>query len=246
MAFARRATAEVADSRYLVTSLSPRSVVGEAYRILRTNLQFLSLDKPLRHLVVTSAVPGEGKTLTAANLAVVEAQAGKKVIAVDADLRRPALHRRFELPGNTGLTTWLAGGAQLPDMLQPTVLPNLHLLASGPIPPNPAELLGSSRMQELMAQLSDAADLIIWDTPPAIVVSDASVLATRADGTLLVVRAAQEPYFSVKRAKEQLQQVGARILGVVLDAVPSGGGSDYYHSHYHYYYYYGGQHRKKR
>lgn len=231
-AIARRVTVEVPDSRFLVSTLSPRSAVGEAYRILRTNLQFLSLEKPLRHLVVTGAVAGEGKTLTAANLAVVEAQAGKKVVVVDADLRRPALNRRFELPGYSGLTTWLAGEASLEEVLQPTGVPGLYLLASGPIPPNPAELLGSARAAELMARLGEAADLVIWDTPPVLHVSDASVLAGRADGTLLVVRAGRQPYASAQKAKEQLQQVGARILGVVLDAVPMGGRSDYYHYYY--------------
>jgi len=240
-ALSRRAPAEVPDSRYLVTSLNHRSPVGEAYRILRTNLQFLSLDKPLRHLVVTSATPGEGKTLTSANLGVVQAQAGRKVVLVDADLRRPALNRRFELPGYSGLTSILAGEASLEDVLQPTHVDGLYLLASGPIPPNPAELLGTQRLADLMDQLGELADLVIWDTPPVLNVSDASVLAARADGTLLVVRAGREPYSSAQRARDQLQQVGARTLGVVLDGVAAGGRSDYYH-----YYYYGGSRHGRR
>ncbi|MHB9145033.1 MAG: CpsD/CapB family tyrosine-protein kinase [Symbiobacteriia bacterium] len=232
MAFAHRTAAPETGSRYLVTSLSPRSPVGESYRIFRTNLQFLSLDQPLRHLVVTSAVAGEGKTLTVANLGVVQAQAGKKVIMVDADLRRPALNLRFELPGHAGLTTWLAGDGNLEEVLQPTHVPGLSLLASGPIPPNPAELLGSSRLTQLMVELAGLADLVIWDTPPAVTVSDASVLAARADGTILVVRAGREPFQSAQKAKEQLQQVGARVLGVVLDAVPIAQDPGYYNYYY--------------
>lgn len=238
--FSRRAVREEPESRYLVTSLSQRSPVGESYRILRTNLQFLSLDKPVQHLVVTGSVPDEGKTLTVANLGIVQAQAGKRVIIVDADLRRPSLNQRFELPGHAGLTTWLAGEATLEEVLQPTHLPGLYLLASGPIPPNPAELLGSSRLTQLMVELSGAADLIIWDTPPVLNVSDASVLAARADGVILVVRAGREPYVSAQKARDQLQQVGARVLGVVLDAVPITGSSSYYYD-----YYYGPRHGRR-
>lgn len=220
----------------LVTILAPTDPAAEAYRVLRTNLQFMGLDRPLQALAVTSATPGEGKSLTSANLAAAFAQAGQRVLLVDADLRRPMLAKMFGLNRRAwgGLTTVLAGSQELAEAVQETPVPGLSVLASGPIPPNPAELLGAQRMTELLARLRAEWDLVIVDTPPVLAVADASILAPRLDGVLLVVRAGQVGYPQAKRAKEALDAVGARVLGAVVDGVQCQGGDGYY-----YYYYYG-------
>lgn len=219
----------------LITLLDPRAPGAEAFRVLRTNLQFLAVDRPLQTLLITSSVPSEGKSLTAANLAVAFAQAGQRVLLVDADLRRPSAHKLFGL-GRTwsGLTTLLASGAALGDVVQETPVEGLHLLPCGPIPPNPAEVLGSGRMGEFLAQAKAAYDLVVLDTPPVLAVADPCVLAPKVDGVALVVRLGHVGHPQAKRAKAALESVGARILGVILDGVGGAGSGDYY-----YYYYYG-------
>jgi succinoglycan biosynthesis transport protein ExoP len=218
-----------------------RSLAVEAYRTLRTNLQFSSLDRPLRSLVVTSAVATEGKTTTASNLAVVMAQAGKRVVLVDADLRRPSAHKLFGLPNGTGLTIALVEDpSALNGILQGTDVENLRVLSAGPVPPNPQELLGSQRMEELLHKLEEVADIVILDTPPTLVVADANVLAARADGVLLVVNTGHTRRAAVQRAAEGLRQVGANLLGGVLNMVDTGAGrSSYYYDSYYYSRYYG-------
>ena len=177
--------------RQLISWVQTKAPETEAYRTLRTNIQFSSVDKPIRTLLVTSSGPGEGKSTTAANLAVVMAQTGQKVILVDTDLRRPVIHKTFGVPNNVGITTTLLAGqdVDLATYLQPTEIENLSVLTSGPIPPNPSELLGSHRMGHVIEQLSQAADLVIFDTPPVLVVTDASVLGRQVDGVLLVADA---------------------------------------------------------
>jgi capsular exopolysaccharide synthesis family protein len=217
-----------------------RSLAAEAYRTLRTNLQFSSLDRPLRSLVVTSAVATEGKTTTAANLAVVMAQAGKRVVLVDADLRRPSAHKVFGLSNGTGLTIALVEEpSALNGYLQETEIENLRVLSAGPVPPNPQELLGSQRMEELLDKLEEVADVVVLDTPPTLVVADANVLAARADGVLLIVNTGHTRRAAVQRAAEGLRQVGANLLGGVLNMVDTGGGRSayYYHSYYYSHYY---------
>jgi len=217
-----------------------RSLAVEAYRTLRTNLQFSSLDRPLRSLVVTSAVATEGKTTTAANLAVVMAQAGKRVVLVDADLRRPSAHKLFGLSNGTGLTIALVEEpSALNGILQGTDIENLRVLSAGPVPPNPQELLGSQRMEELLHKLEEVADIVVLDTPPTLVVADANVLAARADGVLLVVNTGHTRRAAVQRAAEGLRQVGANLLGGVLNMVDTGAGrSSYYYDSYYYSHYY--------
>jgi capsular exopolysaccharide synthesis family protein len=217
-----------------------RSVVAEAYRTLRTNLQYSSLDRPLHSLVVTSAVATEGKTTTAANLAVVIAQAGKRVVLVDGDLRRPSAHRLFGLSNGTGLTTALIEEpAALNGYLQETGVENLRLLSAGPIPPHPQELLGSQRMADLIHKLEQVADIVVLDTPPTLIVADANVLAARADGVLMVVNTGRTRRAAVQQAAESLRQVGANLLGGVLNMVDTGRGrSSYYYSSYYYSHYY--------
>jgi len=213
----------------------PKSPLAEAVRTLRTNLQYISLDRPLQTIVVTSALPAEGKTTVAANLAVALADVGNRTIIVGADLRKPSVHQLFGGDNSVGVTSVLTGHATLDDALQKTDHPNLQLLASGPVPPNPAEMLGSQAMRSLIEQLVSRADKVIFDTPPVIAVTDAPLLAPALDGTLLVVRVGYTPKEVARQAKEQLEKVNARVLGIVANRIDSGRNSHYY------YYYYGSE-----
>jgi succinoglycan biosynthesis transport protein ExoP len=219
----------------------PKSLVSESYRTLRTNLQFSSPDKPLRTVVVTSALATEGKTTTAANLAVVMAQAGKQVVLLDGDLRRPALHKVFGLANRAGLTTALVeDNPQLSGYLQDSGVENLRVLTTGPIPPNPQELLGSQRMRDLLRRLQEEAEVVVVDSPPTLVVADANVLASLTDGVLMVVNAGHTRRAAVQQAAEGLRQVGAHLLGGVLNRVNTRGGRNYYYYYYQdYSHYYG-------
>jgi len=208
--------------------------VAEAYRMLRTNVQFSTLERPAQTLLVTSANPGEGKSTTVANLALVMAQTGKRVIAVDSDLRRPALHRFFGVENGTGLTTLLLSGEpELDGCLKPTAFDNLWILPSGPQPPNPSELLGSRRLESVLQTLKQSADIIIMDSPPALAVADASILASRVDGTLLVVDSGRTRAGSLQRAKETLDRAKTNLLGAVLNKLTQRGRDYYYHRNYY-------------
>jgi non-specific protein-tyrosine kinase len=209
----------------LITVSEPRSPLSEAYRALRTNVDFASLDRTLKTLVVTSAELGEGKSTTLANLAVVSAQAGRKVVLVDADLRRPTLHLVFGLGNDTGLTTAMMDEAALASPpLQETGIEGLSVLTSGPLPPNPAELMGSRRMEEVIATLAEKADQVLFDTPPVVAVTDAAVLATKVDGVLLVISAGKTRREYARTAVQRLEQVNARLVGAVLTNVQMGAG----------------------
>ena len=236
---------ETGGTRQLVAWLQTKAPESEAYRTLRTNIQFSSVDKPVRSLLVTSAGPSEGKSTTAANLAVVMAQTGQRVVLVDTDLRRPVMHKVFGVANNTGLTSALLNGEQvvLDGHLQGTEVENLSLLTSGPIPPNPSELLGSQRMGRLVEKLAGQADLVIFDSPPVLAVTDAAVMGRQVDGVVLVVDAGQTREQVLGQAAGELQKTGANLLGVVLNRLDSRRGGYYY-----YYYYYseeeGGQRRR--
>jgi non-specific protein-tyrosine kinase len=215
----------------LITLTHPRSPVTEAYRSLRTNLEFSSLDRPLRTMIVTSAAPEEGKSTTLANLAVTMAQAGKRVILVDADLRRPVQHTLFGLRDAPGLTNLVIDAdATREPPLQPTGIANLQLLASGPLPPNPSELLGSRRMTEIIAGLAERAEVVLFDAPPVIAVTDAAVLASRVDGVLLVIYAGKTRREHVEKARALLDKVNARIVGTVLTNVRPDASLQYYYT----------------
>lgn len=214
----------------LITLTNPRSPAAEAFRTLRTNLYFSSLDQALETLVVTSVAPGDGKSTTLSNLAVALSQGEKRTILVDADLRRPALHKLFGVSNSQGLTTMAVQTDALaePPLLE-TGVDNLWLLPSGPLPPNPAEILGSRRMEEIIAALKTRADIILFDAPPVIAVTDAAVLGTKVDGVLLVVRAGKTRREHALRAKEILERVKARLVGAVLnDAPPDQSMGSYY------------------
>ena len=202
----------------LVAASSPRSDAAEAYRTLATNIQFSSLDRPVRTLLVTGATPDEDKTTVLANLAITLAATGRRVVVVDCDLRRPKLHTVFGVAEAPGLTSMMLDETLGPP-LQATTFPNVRVVTSGPLPPNPAELLGSERMGRAIAQIGADADYILFDAPPVTVVSDAAMLAARLDGVLLVIASGRTRREAARRAKEQLDRVGARVLGTALSNV---------------------------
>lgn len=203
----------------LVTITDPRSPVSEAYRSLRANLSFYSLDKPLRTLMVTSPAAGEGKSTTIANLAVTMAQSGRRTIIVDTDLRRPALHELFGAQMSPGLTdAMMAAAGELP--LQKTAVENLWLLSSGPKPPNPADLLGAERMAQIIAQLTEQADIVLFDAPPVMAAADAAILGARVDGVLLVIQAGKTRRDHSERARETLEKSRAHVVGAALTNAP--------------------------
>ncbi len=212
------------DKINLVTLTDPQAPATEAYRALRMNLAFTSLDKALETLVISSPGPNATKSQVAANLAVVMAQAEKRVILVDADLRRPHVHTLFNLPQEPGLTTVMVAQnneAALP--LLETTVPGLHILSSGTLPPNPADIMASQKMEEVLTQLQSEADLVILDAPPVTVAVDAAVLAARADGLLLVVRAGHTRRDRIAQAKDMLERSRVRLLGAVFTDAPGGG-----------------------
>ncbi len=232
-AIARMDGADTVES--MVTVNEPRHPTSEAYRALRTNLQFSAIDTDLRSIVLTSANPGEGKTTTAVNLAIVMAQAGFSVALVDADLRRPRVHKLFGFNNTMGLTDAVVH-SDLPasHYLRPTTVENLRVMTSGKIPPNPAELLGSRRMTDLLERLRDEVDLVICDAPPTLAVTDAAIIGRQVDGILLVVDSGKTRKDAGMRAVESLRRVNGHILGAVLNRLSrSSRGYYYYYDGYY-------------
>ncbi len=212
----------------LVTITDPRSPASEAYRTLRTNLSFYSLDKPLRTLVVTSPSAGEGKSTTIANLAVTYAQSGRRTILVDCDLRRPNLHEVFGLDASPGLTNLVM--EEISDLpLQQTAVENLWLLSSGAKPPNPADMLGASRMDQIIELLAERADIVLFDAPPVTVAADATILGAKVDGVLLVIQAGKTRRDRSERARELLEKARIRIVGATLTNAPKDSGMGEYY-----------------
>lgn len=203
--------------RHLITKLNPRSPISEQYRTIRTNLQFASVDDPLETILVTSSSPAEGKSMTVANLAVVYAQQDKRVLLIDADLRKPTVHYTFRLNNIRGLSNILAGETKLEDTVVQSDIDGLDVLSSGPIPPNPSELLGSRRMAMMIEETRENYDIILIDTPPVLAVPDAQILANYVDGTLLVVRSGQTEYEAAIKAKASLEKSQGKLLGTVLN-----------------------------
>jgi len=237
----------------LVILNDPRSPVAEAFRSIRTALSFSAAAQDVNRIMVTSSSPSEGKTLVCVNAAAALAQAGKRVLLVDADMRKPAVHKIFEVDQNPGLTNVLAGeGAHtLDDVVRPTDLPNLFFIPCGPIPPNPAELIGCDRMKALLDEMGSEYDRVIIDTPPVINVTDAAVLCGSVHGVVFVVRSFRTPRDAARRAVEVLANSGGRFLGAVLNNVDVPRGAYHYYDSYYYYqqyYYYGddGGKRKRR
>lgn len=227
--------AEAGPGKELAPLISSHSATTEAYRVLRTNLQFTSIDRPLRTLMVTSPAPSEGKSLTSANLAAAIARGGRRVILMDVDLHRPRLHRLFGVSNNVGVTSaLLADHPNIENLLQATQIPDLMVLTTGPLPPNPAELLGTARMKHLIADLGAHADMVILDTPPVVALADAAILSSQTDGVLLVLDATRTRREVAKRAMASLNQVKARVVGALLNRVPVRGAGYYYYNYYYY------------
>lgn len=231
-----------ATKNHLVTATDPRSPRAEAFRQLRTNVQFAEIDSELRSFVITSALPNEGKSTIAANIAIALAQAGQRVILVEADLRRPSLAEYMGFERAVGLTNVLIGQVPLEDALQTFgAEPRLQILPGGPVPPNPSEILGSQAMNDLVRQMEDLVDIVIFDTPPLLPVTDAAVLAAQTKGALLVVRANRTTRDQVRRSLRALEAVNASCIGAALNFVKASELSGY---KYGYGYYAGYEARK--
>lgn len=216
------------------------SPITESYRALRTSVQYSYVDHKVNALAVTSAHPGEGKSVTSANLAIAMALQGKRVILVDADLRRPSVHRMFRVEAEPGLTSVLADEISLEDALHSTGIEGFKVLTAGPLPPNPPELLNSQAMLDLLERFKEHADLVVFDTPPTIPVTDSQVIASHVDGVVLVVEAGQSRKATLKHARDLLERTHGRLLGVVLNKIDQSAKGYYYH------YYYRGGYRKYR
>ena len=216
--------------RGFIVEDKPKSIAAEAYRTLRTNIQYSSFDKEIKTIAVTSSEPAEGKSTVSGNLALSFAQNDKKVILLDCDLRKPSVHKNFRVSNIKGLSEVLLGKVDINDAIQKRN-DNLDVLTSGKIPPNPSEMLSSMAMTNLLEGLKEKYDVIILDTAPLKAVTDAQILATKVDGTILVTRAERTKREAVIEAKNLLEKVGANIIGTVLHAVENNKNK--------YYYYYG-------
>lgn len=219
-------------STNLIMNSKMSEPIIEAYKTIRTNIQFSSLDKSVQMLLMTSANPSEGKTTTICNLAITLAQSEKKVLLIDCDLRKPAIHRTFNILNAKGLTNILAENLDYSYIANEVGIPCLDVITSGPKPPNPSELLGSSRMKSFLEQMRNKYDFVMLDTPPVLPVTDATILSQLVDGVILVVRYGKTTYESILRAKESLEKVNANLLGTVINDMPITG------EHASYYYYY--------
>lgn len=231
----------------LIASINPFSTAAEQYRKIRTNIEFSSADKKIKSLVVTSSGPSEGKSTTAANLAIVFANTGSRVLLVDSDLRRPSVALSFKVPNVNGLSNYLTegnsssgsfrkestyltqGSTALDNRLIETSTENLYIMPSGPMPPNPSELLRSKKMQELVDVLEESFDLVIFDMPPVVTVTDAQILSAYVDGTILVIRERATKKQAVIEAKKMLDMVQAKIIGVIYNGKKQGDDSYYYY-----------------
>jgi len=217
----------------LVTFTDPTGQISEQFKTVRTNIQFSSVGKDLTSVLFTSSEPSEGKSTVSNNMAVTWADQGTKVVLVDADLRRPTVHKSFSVHNRAGLTNYLSQAMDLSEVIQPTIVEDLDVITSGPVPPNPAELLGSDRVQLLMDELNEKYDLIIFDAPPVNTVTDSQLLAARTDGTILVVPQGIADKNGVRRAKQLLETVHANILGAVMNRVTAQKSEGYYGGSYY-------------
>ena len=227
----------------LVTQHDPKSPAAEAYKVIRTSIQFAKAGNSLKTIAITSCTPDEGKSTTAANLAIVLTQTGKRVLLMDCDMRNPTVHKNFKLSNKVGLSSCISLGTELAEAVQETEIENLDALTSGVIPPNPSELLGSERMQHILARAQEEYDYVLLDTPPVLPVTDTLVLGSLVDGLILVLDSGEIKVEMARDVKNQLMHAGANILGVVLNKVRS----EHHGYGYGYYYYYGheGAHSEK-
>ncbi len=223
------------NERKLFSHIRPKSAIAESFRTLRTNINFSSVDWPYKVLLTTSPGPEDGKSTVSTNLAVVMAQAKSRVLIIDCDLRKPVIHKYFDLDNIRGLTNLLVQDLEIEDAVYATEVEGLFVIPSGPIPPNPSELLGSSKMVELLEKVAAAYDVVILDAPPVIAVTDAVILAPMADSVLLVLRAGNSRIDMAREARDRLVRTGARSIGVVLNEADIRG--DGYYPYYYYSYY---------
>lgn len=215
--------------RKLIAKLNPKSPITEQYRTIRTNIEFSAIDEDIRTLMVTSSGPGEGKSTTTANLAVVFAQQGKRVLLVDADMRKPTVHYTFGMTNAYGLTNVLTRQVELSEAIKNTDIETLDVMSSGPIPPNPAELLSSKGMKDFFENAKEEYDLIIFDTPPVLAVTDAQVLSHVCDGTILVISSGKTEVDNARKTKELLTAAKAKLIGVVLNNKKMDKNNHYYY-----------------
>ncbi|KRF60820.1 capsular biosynthesis protein [Bacillus sp. Soil768D1] len=213
----------------LIAQTNPKSPITEQYRLIRTNIQFSSVDKEIKTIVVTSAEPNDGKSTTAANLAIVLAQEEKKVLLVDADLRKPSIHYAFNLSNIHGITSVLTKKMDLRKTISNSNVPNLDILTSGPIPPNPSELLNSKAIETAINELKGIYDYIIFDTPPVLIVTDSQIVANKCDGVIMVVASGKTNKQSAVKAKQLLEKANTALLGVVLNGMESNTSNYYYY-----------------
>lgn len=217
--------------RQLITKTEPNSSISEQFKIIQTGIDFSGIDKSYQTILVTSPEPGTGKSTIAANLAIVYAQKGKKTLLIDGDMRKPTVHMTFNMSNHLGLSTNLTKALELSESCQRTDVKNLFILPSGIIPPNPAELLSSKRMEYLMTAIRKIFDIIIIDSPPITVVSDALILASQTDGVILVVRKKVTKKEKLKQATEQIDMVKAPIIGVVFNGESEKSDGNYYYEY---------------
>ena len=219
----------------LASLKNPKSRTAEAFRTLRTNIQFSSLDNELKCIVVTSSGSGEGKSTVMSNLAITMAESGKKVILIDCDLRKPSIHKKLGVTNSIGLTNMLVQGVKKEECIFKTSVNNLFVLTSGPIPPNPAELLGTKKMHNLIEDLKEEFELVLIDAPPVLAVTDAQILSTLADGVIFVASYGEAQKNALVDAKHLIDKVGGKIIGIVFNKVPeevNGYHGKYYKGYY--------------
>lgn len=215
--------------RHLIAKINPKSPISEQYRTIRTNIQFSSIDKKIKTLLVTSSEPGAGKSMTAANLAIVYAQQGIKTLLIDGDMRKPTIHYTFRLDNLQGLSNALVDGLSFNRIAEVSDIDNLDLISSGPVPPNPSELLASKQFERLLTEASDIYDMIIIDTPPLLAVTDAQILATKLDGVIIVARSGQTETNQLQESVEAINKVKGNLLGTVLNDVDKTDNTNYYY-----------------
>ena len=226
----------------LVTQNDPKNPAAEAYRVIRTSVQFAQAGKELQTIALTSCTPNEGKSTTIANLAVVLTQAGKSVLLIDCDMRNPTVHKNFNLSNKIGLSSCISMGTAVADAVQATGIEGLDALTAGVIPPNPSELLGSEQMKNLLQRAKEQYDYVLIDTPPVMPVTDALIVSRFVDGMILVIASAEVKVEMAREVKNQLVNAGANIIGVVLNKVRS----EHHGYGYGYYYYYGNDGEKHK
>jgi len=217
----------------LIAEVNPKSPISEAYKVLRTNVDFANFDADIHTVMVTSSRMSEGKSTTTANLAVTYAQTGKRVLLIDADMRKPTQHKLFGLSNRYGLTSALTNNSELREVVLETGIDQLSLLPSGPVPPHPSEMLASQRMETLLERARESYEMVLIDTPPMMAVTDAQILAAKCDGVILVIDAGKVKKEMARKVKTKLQHAHARMLGVVLNNVSRSGADSYaYYTYY--------------